>query len=297
MSKLGIVGVGTMGGHVAGHLLNAGLDVIVFDTREEAMERLTESGAAAASSVQEVGASSNLVLLSLPGPDTVAEVVIGQDGLIDILDPGDIVVDLSTTGPATTNDVARRLAEQEIDFLSAPVSGGAKGAREGSLCVMVGGDREVFEGCEHLLHHFGSTIVHVGNEPASGQHMKLVNQYLTISAVVSTSEAFALGQQVGLDLDMMIEVMNESSGKNIATEYHFPEQIATGEYAMGTPFSLLEKDADLYATLADEHEVPLLLGQTIRQLLKYARAEFGESADWTNLHRFFRDTMGSHEPR
>jgi 3-hydroxyisobutyrate dehydrogenase-like beta-hydroxyacid dehydrogenase len=176
---------------------------------------LVAEGAEAATSPAEVAARAEVVLVSLPTPEVVREVALGADGLIH----GDAIktyVDLSTTGQAVAVEVAAALGERGIVTIDAPVSGGVRGAINGTLAVMVAGPGSDLEGVRPSLEVFGR-VFHVGAHAGLGQLMKLANNFLSATAIAATAEAVVLGVKGGLDPATMLEVINASTGRNTAS--------------------------------------------------------------------------------
>lgn len=289
MVRLGFIGLGAMGSRMTTQLLDADYDVTVYDPRDEAVAALEADGARSAESPLAVAREADVVLLSLPGPDEVLAVV---EEMADGLGEGDTVVDLTTSTPSTTNDVATALTPQSVNVLGAPVSGGPSGAETGTLSVMVGGDRSVFERHEGVFETIGSDLFYIGEQPGSGHAMKLVNNYLSFVAMICTSEAVVLGEQVGLDKQTMVDVFNASSGRNTATSFKFPEYILPETYDMEYTMGLVEKDMELLMDVSHNTQTPFMAGGTIRQLIGYVRAELGPDADYTEIYRYFDRVMG-----
>jgi 3-hydroxyisobutyrate dehydrogenase-like beta-hydroxyacid dehydrogenase len=228
---IGFVGLGQMGRPMSRRLLAAGHALVVHDARAEAMDALVAEGAEAAGSPAEVAARAEAVLVSLPTPQVVRAVALGPGGLIQ----GGALrtyVDLSTTGQPVAIEVAEALAERGIVTLDAPVSGGVRGAANGTLAVMVAGPAAALERLRAVLAVFGR-VFHVGERPGLGQLMKLANNYLSATAIVATAEAVVLGVKGGLDPVTMLDVINASTGRNTASEDKFPRQVLTGDYAAG----------------------------------------------------------------
>lgn len=289
MVRLGFIGLGAMGGRISTQLLEAGYDVVVYDPRKEAVTALEEKGATPADSSLDVAREADVIMLSLPGPEEVLAVV---DELADGLGEGDVLVDLTTSTPSTTNDVAEGLAPQSVNVLGAPVSGGPSGAETGTLSVMIGGDRSVFETHEAVFETIGSDIFYIDEQPGSGHAMKLVNNYLSFVAMICTSEAVVMGEQVGLDMETMLDVFNASSAQNTATAFKFPEYIVTEDYDMEYTMGLVEKDMQLLMDVSRETNTPFMAGGTIRQIIGYIRGELGSDADYTEIYRYFDKVMG-----
>jgi 3-hydroxyisobutyrate dehydrogenase-like beta-hydroxyacid dehydrogenase len=218
--QIGFVGLGQMGGPMSRRLRAAGHALVVHDLRAEATDALVAEGAETASSPAEVADRAEVVLVSLPTPQVVREVALGPDGLIH----GDATrtyVDLSTTGQAVAMEVAAALAERGTLPIDAPVSGGVRGAINGTLAVMAAGPAAELERVRPLLEVFGR-VFHVGDRPGLGQLMKLANNFLSASAIVATAEAVVLGVKGGLDPATMLDVINASTGRNTASEDKFP---------------------------------------------------------------------------
>lgn len=291
MPNIGFIGLGTMGGPMAKHLVDAGYDLTVYDIDNDAVAKLTEAGASAVSSPAAVGNQSTVVFTSLPRPEHVEQVVKGDNGLEMGLEAGDVLVDLSTSTPGTTDQIADDLADTDATMLGAPVSGGRAGADEGTLSVMVGGDGAVLEACQPYLSTFAKEVIHVGDEPSHGHAMKLLQNYLNFTAMVATSEATVLGEKAGLDMGTMLEVFNASSARSVATEVKFPEHVLPETYDRGFTLALTEKDISLLGKYAEEYNASLMLGMTVRNLIGFARSDLGGESDQTRLYEYFKKAM------
>lgn len=291
MANIGFIGLGTMGGPMAKHLVDAGYDLTVYDIDDDAMSRLTNAGAFAASSPAAVAERSSVVFTSLPRPEHVKAVVEGDEGIQNGLKAGDVLVDLSTSTPGTTDQIANNIRDVDASMLGAPVSGGRTGAENGTLSVMVGGDGAVLEACQPYLSTFTDDIIHVGSESSHGHAMKLLQNYLNFTAMVATAEATVLGEKAGLDMETMLEVFNASSARSVATEVKFPKHVLPETYDRGFTLALTEKDISLLVKYAEEYNTPLMLGCTVRNLIGYARSELGGDSDQTLLYEYFKKTM------
>jgi 3-hydroxyisobutyrate dehydrogenase-like beta-hydroxyacid dehydrogenase len=288
---VGFVGLGQMGGPMSRRLLAAGYELVVHDVRAEAVDGLVAEGAAAAGSPAEVADRAELVLVSLPTPDVVRAVALGPNGL---LRGGAIgtYVDLSTTGQAVAAEVAAALSERGITTLDAPVSGGVRGAIDGTLAVMVAGPAPELERARPLLEVFGR-VFHVGERPGLGQLMKLANNFLSATAIVATAEAVVLGVKGGLDPATMLAVINASTGRNTASEDKFPRQILTGRYAAGFTTGLLTKDLGLCAAAAEALGVPMPVAAVVHARWQRAVVELGPDADITRIVALVEQAAGA----
>lgn len=288
--QVGFVGVGNMGGPMAGRLIDAGHRLTMYDIRDEAMTPLLARGAAKASSSRAVADASDIVFFSLPAPDDVRGEALGEAGVI-AGKRAKIFVDLSTTGPRTTAIVAAGLAEKGIATVDAPVSGGVPGAVKGTLAVMASGPSALVGRLEPLLSVFGK-IFYVGERPGMGQAMKLANNLLSATAMAITSEAMVMGVKAGLDPKLMIDVINWGTGRNTATETKFPQQILPRTFAQGFATGLMYKDVRLCLEEAEALQVPMWVGSAVRMLWQLANSERGPNSDFTEIVRCIEGWAG-----
>jgi 3-hydroxyisobutyrate dehydrogenase-like beta-hydroxyacid dehydrogenase len=278
---IGFIGLGNMGFHMARRLTEAGHKLTVYDTRAEAIARLTALGAAAATSPRDVADRTENVLVSLPTPDIVLAVATGRDGVIK----GNKVrrfVDLSTTGARVAVHIAEALAKREIVQLDSPVSGGVSGAEKGTLAVMVAGPRADFDRLRKMLGVIGK-VFYIGDKPGMGQTMKLCNNLLSATAVAASAEAVVMGVKAGLDPDVMIDVINSGSGRNTATEAKFGRSILPRTFDFGFTNGLMHKDLRLCLEEAEALGVPMWVGSAVRQMFQLSATENGPDKDLTTL--------------
>jgi 3-hydroxyisobutyrate dehydrogenase-like beta-hydroxyacid dehydrogenase len=287
---LGFVGLGRMGAPLVGRLLDAGHAVTVFDISDAAVRSMALRGAAPAGSAAEVAAAAEIVMTSLPTPDTVHRVVLGEAGIAQGARVR-TVVDLSTTGPSTARKAAEGLRARGIQWVDAPVSGGVKGAREGTLAVMVSCPRTTLEAIQPILASFGK-IFFVGEKPGLAQVAKLGNNLLAAAALVISSEALAMAVKAGLDPAVMIDIINASSGRNSATEDKFPRAILPGTFDFGFATGLSYKDVRLCIDEAETLGVPMVLGAVVRQMLAVTNARFGPDSDFTSIAKVVEEWAG-----
>ncbi|MDA0241154.1 MAG: NAD(P)-dependent oxidoreductase [Proteobacteria bacterium] len=278
---IGFIGLGNMGEHMSGHLLEAGHSLVVYDIRDEAVAPLTAKGAAKAASPGEVAQAAETIILSLPRPEIVKDVVLGQNGII-FGDKVKTVVDLSTIGPQMAGEVAAGLAAKGLSFVDSPVSGGVAGARKGSLAVMVSCPDEDFAEVRDLLNPIG-TVFHVGTKPGLGQTMKLANNMLSAAALAISSEAMVMGVKAGLDPSVMLDVINAGSGRNTATDGKFATAILPRTFDVGFANGLMHKDVALYLKTASALEVPTELASAVELLWRATCSENGPEADFTTI--------------
>jgi 3-hydroxyisobutyrate dehydrogenase-like beta-hydroxyacid dehydrogenase len=287
---IGFIGVGRMGGPMAGRLLDAGYSLSVYDTQIEATKPLVRRGAHLAKSPSEVASAADIVLASLPNPDVVKAVALGPQGIIEGT-RARIVIDLSTTGPGAAKIVANGLKPKNITLVDAPVSGGVRGAVGGSLAVMVSCPKPTFEVVQPILKNFGK-LFYTGEKPGLAQTAKLANNLMAAAALVITSEAVAMGVKGGLDAGVLIDIINASSGRNSASEDKFPRAVLPGTFDFGFTTGLSYKDVRLCVDEAEAMGVPMVCGAAVRQMLAITNAKFGASSDFTSIAKVLEEWAG-----
>jgi len=282
--KLGFVGVGVMGRPMARRLIEHGHSLVIYDRDEQALAELSAIGAQVAGSAREVADSAQVVFTSLPTPAIFKEVALGAHGLVHGKTIK-ILVDLSTVGSRTEQEVAAGLLEKGIETVDAPISGGAAGAQKGTLAVMAAGKPEAIDQVRELFDIFGKVFI-VGEKAGQAQLLKLLNNMLSSTAFAITSEAFVAGVKGGLDPEVMMSVFNAGSGKNGATLDKFPKQVLSRTFDFGFPISSVCKDIGLAVEECQALGVPMWVGNTARQVWNYAAMQDGKSRDMTELVKY-----------
>ena len=280
---LGFIGLGKMGRPMLQRLIDSGRKVVIYDTNCDALDAAVALGGIRAESVLDVGHRAQIIMLSLPSPDIVKAVVISEKGLIN----GDrvkTIIDFSTIGTRAAKFIDDLVTQRKIAYIDCPISGGVKGAHEGTLSVMVACPKDLFKAQKNLLNIFGKPY-HVGESAGQAQSMKLANNLLSCAAVAITSEAMVMGTKAGLDPEQMLEIINASTGKNTATEHKFPKSVLTGTFDFGFSTGLSYKDVNLCIDEAEAMGIPMFLGSTVRQMLAATKAQYGEDSDFTSLCR------------
>jgi 3-hydroxyisobutyrate dehydrogenase-like beta-hydroxyacid dehydrogenase len=290
MSECGFIGLGRMGGAMARRLIEARHRVVAFDVSATACEQLAARGASIASSAQAVADTVPVVFLSLPNPEVVIDTVLGAHGTI----AGkrlEVCVDLSTSGPEAAIKLAAGLVQRNIASLEAPVSGGIKGACEGTLSLMVSGPQAAWQRVRPLLEIFGRPFF-MGETAGAGQTMKLVNNLLGACAIAITAEGMTLGAKAGLDPGRMIEVLNVSSGRSSATQDKWPRSVLPRTFDFGFASGLCLKDVRLCLAAADALGVPLGVGSAVCELLQRTVTTLGADADFTAMAKIVEADSG-----
>jgi 3-hydroxyisobutyrate dehydrogenase len=252
--RVGVAGLGNMGGRITRRLLGAGLAVTGFDPRPGAV---ASTGAAEAESLAALVLDSDVVLLSLPDSNVVEDVVAGPGGIMSAARAGLVVIDLSTAAPASTTRLHARLAQAGVVYLDVGISGGAAAAEAGTLTLMTGGPSAVLDQLHWLFEPIAARVFHMGPSGA-GHSAKLLNNFLNAVSLAATAEVMIAGKKAGLDLARLLEVINHSSGVNFATLNRFPS-IIRGDYLEGgLTNALMTKDVALYVDYVRGLGVPSL---------------------------------------
>jgi 3-hydroxyisobutyrate dehydrogenase-like beta-hydroxyacid dehydrogenase len=281
MSECGFIGLGRMGGAMARRLIEAGHRVVAFDVSESARNALAAQGASITASARAVADTVPIVFLSLPNPEVVVDTMLGTHGAI-AGNRLELCVDLSTSGPEAAIRLAAGLAERNIASLEAPVSGGIKGAREGTLSLMVSGPKSAWERVRPLLEIFGRPFF-MGEAAGAGQTMKLVNNLLGACAIAITAEGMTIGVKAGLEPARMIEVLNVSSGRSSATLDKWPRAVLPRTFDFGFAAGLCLKDVRLCLAAARSLAVPLGVGSAVCELLERTVSAWGADSDFTAM--------------
>ncbi|OBG30777.1 NAD(P)-dependent oxidoreductase [Mycobacterium sp. E3198] len=279
--QIGFIGLGNMGFPMAVRLVRGDHEVVAFDTRADALDRIVALGARAGSSPKDVADRAETVLASLPSPAASLEVATGADGVI----AGSRVkryVDLSTVGSQAGTRIHGLLARRGIAAIDSPVSGGVGGAQNGSLALMVSGPRDEFDVLRTALETLGKPF-YVGDKPGSAQTMKLANNMLAANVLAATAEVVVMGVKAGLDPEVMIDVLNAGSGGTSASRDKFPRAILPRTFDYGFATGLMVKDVRLYLDEARSLGVPAQIAETIGGLWEACARDEGPDSDFTTV--------------
>jgi 3-hydroxyisobutyrate dehydrogenase-like beta-hydroxyacid dehydrogenase len=288
--NIGFIGLGKMGFPMARRLIEAKHQLVIFDQRKEAVDRLVALGAEAASSPKDVADRTETVMASLPSLQASLDVATGSGGVID----GKKVkrfVDLSTVGSHMAVRIHDLLAKKNIVQLDSPVSGGVGGAEKGTLAVMVSGPKADFEAIKPALDVIGK-VFFIGEKPGSAQTMKLANNLLSATAVVATSEAVVMGVKSGLDPSVMIDVINAGSGLNTASRDKFPRSILPRTFDFGFATGLMVKDVRLCLEEAKALGMSMEVAEAVGRLWEVVIREMGADSDFTSAIKPIEQAAG-----
>ena len=268
--RIGFIGLGIMGRSMARNLLKAGFPLRVWNRTASKMDELAAEGAGPASSPGDVAFHTDIVITCVSDTPDVEQVLLGEGGVIHGARPGSLVVDMSTISPQVTREIAARLAEREVHFLDAPVSGGSEGAARGTLSIMVGGDAADVARAQPAFEAMGKTITHVGPVGA-GQTVKLVNQILVVGNMLAASEALLFAQAGGVDLEKALQAVVPGAAGSWMLANRGP-QVLRRDWRPGFTIDLQQKDIRLVLDAADELGAPLPGTALIFQLYRTLQA-------------------------
>jgi 4-hydroxybutyrate dehydrogenase/sulfolactaldehyde 3-reductase len=297
MATIGFIGLGAMGRPMASNLARKGFALAVHDVRPEAVAALVELGAKPANGVAGIVNASDIVVTMLPDSPDVEAVILGPDGVAAQGRAGQLVMDMSTVDPATTDRIAAALARKGIAFVDAPVGRLAAHAERGESLFMVGGRAEDVARVRPLLEAMGTTIHHCGPVGA-GIRTKLVNNYLAIFSCMLNAEALALAAAFKLDLATTLDVIHGTTAVNGQNKVNFPSKVLKGDTAPGFRIALAHKDAALITEAARQAGVPMFVGVAARECLGQAMrtGEFAER-DFSALLDYVCAQAGVAPPR
>ncbi len=293
-NTIAFIGLGHMGKPMALNLLKAGHSLKVFDLNADAMKELQTAGAQVGESAVQIAKDAQMVFTMLPAGRHVRQVYEGENGLLQAVAPGTVLVDCSTIDAQTSQDLAAKAAKLGLLMLDAPVSGGTGGAMAGTLTFMVGGEDPALEKARPYLEAMGKNIFHAGKAGA-GQVAKICNNMLLGILMAGTAEALALGVAHGLDPAVLSSIMARSSGRNWATELYnpwpgvMPDVPASRDYQGGFATGLMLKDLGLAADAAVSQNSATPLGELARNLFALHAAQ-GQNAglDFSSILNLYR---------
>lgn len=269
--KIGFLGIGIMGKPMARNLMKAGFDLLVWNRTAAKCDELVAEGAGIAASPAEAAAACDVIITIVSDTPDVEAVLLGENGVIEAIGEGKIVVDMSTISPEATERFAARLAEKGVEMLDAPVSGGETGAIEGRLAIMVGGKAEAFERCLPVFKAMGKNIVHVGPNGA-GQRCKLVNQIIAAINILATAEGLRFAETAGLDPKTIHSVVSKGAASSWMLENLGPKMLDK-DWRAGFFVRLEDKDLRLVLEAANKMELKLPGTELVASMFSNATAQ------------------------
>ncbi|MDP8949207.1 MAG: 2-hydroxy-3-oxopropionate reductase [Actinomycetota bacterium] len=291
--KIGFIGLGIMGKPMAQNLMEAEHELVLYNrSREKAEDLADENGAEVADSPKEVAEKSDIVITMLPDSPQVEEVIAGEGGVLDGIEEGALLVDMSTISPIVTEELAARVEEHGASMLDAPVSGGQPGAEEGTLSIMVGGSEEDFERAKPLFDVMGSAATHVGPTGA-GQVVKAANQIVVALTIEAVSEALVLGSKAGVDPEKIVEALSGGLAGSAVMEAK-KEKFFSHDFEPGFRIELHHKDLGIALAAGREYGVALPVTAIVDQILVALKAKGRGDRDHSAILTHIED-LAQHE--
>ncbi len=291
MERIGLIGTGIMGSPIAKNLLKAGYPVTIYARRENIKKEFESLGADIAPTPADLAAKCRIIFLLVNYSKDVTELLYSAHGIVSGAEPGTVIADMTTTDPDFPKNISKRLSVKGIDYLDAPISGGALGAQNAQLVIMVGGKQEAMEKCLPAFNSISKRVVYMG-ESGSGQTVKLIHNQLSYTTFCATCEAVIMGEKLGLTADKMIDVFNNGTARSFATEVRFPKFILTDKFDMGVPFSTAFKDISLARKVRQTTKVNFPISNWVYKYMKYCMDRNAANEDVSTLSVKMKDILG-----
>jgi 3-hydroxyisobutyrate dehydrogenase len=289
--KIGYIGLGSLGRHLAGSLLRAGFPVTVYDVDKSCAVDLIAAGATCVDSPEETAAASDTVITCLPSPEVVTEVVTGRRGILAGLAAGGTWIDMSTNDLHELQRLAALAAGQGVSTLEAPVTGGVHRAAAGMITVLVGGDETVYQKHLPMFEAMGGRVFYIG-ELGQASVIKVITNMLAFIHLVADGEALMLAKKGGIDLKLAWDVIKASSGNSFVHETE-GQLILNGSYNINFTMDLARKDLFFAHQMGREFGVPLELGGLTEQIFARARATYGGGAQSPMVVKMLEEAVGT----
>jgi 2-hydroxy-3-oxopropionate reductase len=287
---LGFIGLGIMGKPMVRNLLSGGYQVHVYNIVEKDILEVQKDGAIPEKSSKDVAEKADITIIMVPDSPHVKDVILGETGVIHALKSGKVVVDMSTISAIVTKELAQIVKNAGAQMLDAPVSGGDKGAIGGTLSIMVGGDKDVFERCLPIFELLGKRVTHVGGN-SMGQVVKSCNQVLAASTVLALGEALVLGTKAGADPEKIVEVLSAGYARCGALDIR-GANILKGDFNPGFKSKLQYKDLGLAMELSRNIDAPMPVTSIVHEFYKSCMAKGLGEEDHTNVIRLIEEMAG-----
>jgi 3-hydroxyisobutyrate dehydrogenase len=292
LPRITFIGLGRMGQPMARRLVQAGYAVTGYDIRDDALAASRRDGVAPGTSLADAVRDAGVVITILPDGPAVERAVYGDGGVLGAARRGQVLIEMTSSHPRVTRRVAADLAGHGIGVLDAPVSGGVRGAQQGTLCIMAGGPAALLESQRPVLECFGR-IVHVGDAPGDGDVAKTINNLMSATSIWNSVEALALARRAGLQPERFLEAINRSTGRSYTTEQKIAQYMLPRRFAAGFTVAQYLKDLDICLDVAAGHGVPMILAETLHQAWRAAAQSGLAAEDHTALITLIERWLGS----
>jgi 3-hydroxyisobutyrate dehydrogenase len=288
--KLAFIGLGNMGFPMSRNLVNAGYDVYGLNRSKQREYEFDKAGGLIGKSIKELANEMDVIMTCLPLPSDVEGVYLGDGGLISNGKENLILIDFSTVSPNLNKRIHKEASVKNIEFLDAPISGGTIGAEAGTLSIMVGGEKQIFDQVLPIFNVLGENVYHIG-EVGSGSTIKLLNQYMVSAHTQAVSEAFVLAEKAGIGLDLLTEILSVSYAQSKILERHYTTFISIDNFQPGFELGLLHKDITIVNEMAEMYKVDMPLGNKVTELLSEALESGLGKEDMSAMIKLMREKL------
>lgn len=268
--NIGIIGYGELGSRLATRLTKNNFKVYGYDISETAVQNMKDDNIISLSSPAQVAGQCDYIITCVDDESSVKQCILGENGLIEGLKKDSIIIEMTTSLPKVTTEVGIEIKEKGAHIIDAPVSRGIPAAETGTLSILVGGKKSVFEKCRNILEKLGTDIIYCG-DLGSGHAVKAINMMMMACNLLATIEVVTLGQKDGLKIENILNVINASSGENYITSHHYPKYVLSETYLSKFSLGLMDKDLNIALKMAKDKNMTPLMGQraaSIYDLLK-----------------------------
>ncbi|MBK5243101.1 2-hydroxy-3-oxopropionate reductase [Clostridium sp.] len=283
--NIGFIGLGIMGKPMAKLLLKSGYSVVVYDLFKDSVKEVVEVGAQEGFSPKDVAQRTDVIITMLPNSPHVKTVILGENGVIEGIKEGSIIIDMSSIAPLASKEVAAEVAKKGVEMLDAPVSGGEPKAIDGTLSIMVGGKKEVFDKCSDILSIMGKSVVLCG-EIGAGNTTKLANQIIVALNIAAMSEALALGTKAGVDPEVIYNAIRGGLAGSTVLDAKAP-MVLEGNFKPGFKIDLHIKDLANAIETGHDVGVPLPLTSQIMEILQALKVDGYGQSDHSAIVKFY----------
>ena len=291
LGKIGFAGIGAMGTPMSINLIKAGHKLVLFDIDlKKAQAVAAAHEVEVATSLTDLAGKSNTVITMLPDGKLVRKALLGESDsgkncVCETLRPGSLIIDMSSSSPMGTRELGAILQKKGYQFIDAPVSNGVKGATAATLSIMVGGDKAIFERVKPVLEKLGNQIYYAGPLGA-GHAIKALNNYVSAAGLIAACEAMHAGAAFGIDPNVVVDIINTSSGMNNTTKNKCKQYMLSGAFNAGFSTGLMAKDVRTALEIAQAMNTSTLLAQPIADIWDDMEKKLGFLSDHTEMHKF-----------
>lgn len=286
--QLGFIGLGMMGKYMAKNLLKNNYQVTGYNRSKEVLSELKKSGLNIAATPRQVAEQSEIIILMLPSSKETNQIIFGKNGLAQGLGRGKIVIDMSTSNPAETTKIMKRLKKKGVDMMDAPVSRGQQAAIKGTLSIMVGGNKKSFQKCLPVFRAMGDLIVHLGPF-GSGMYVKALNNFMFAMNLIASTQGLMIMKKNNIDLRKSIKMMSESSGDNKAMSVSIKRNLGKNHPRIGFYLKYMAKDINIFNEIVKDQKINHVLAKPVLDFLKSMAKEHGEEDSMYIFEHFMKN--------